>query len=77
MPSEDSPTRRVGAGPRTDLTTVRHVERMMSLDNTYSEDELSEFLRRTREGLRDGVDIAYCVEPKLDGWARSSTSTRR
>ncbi len=63
----DSPTGRVGAGPRTDLRTVPHVERMMSLDNTYSQAELDEFLRRVRDGLHTGADVLFCVEPKLDG----------
>jgi DNA ligase (NAD+) len=63
----DSPTQRVGAELRSDLRTVPHVERMMSLDNTYSEDELDDFFRRVREGLSDSAAITYCVEPKLDG----------
>ncbi len=62
----DSPTQRVG-GTRTDLKTVRHVPPMMSLDNTYSEADLTEFDRRVRQGLRDDAVISYCIEPKLDG----------
>lgn len=62
-----SPTNRVSGALRSDLRTVRHVERMMSLDNTYSDAELEEFLRRARDGLPAGVEIPYCVEPKLDG----------
>lgn len=67
LSSEASPTRRVGGTPRGDLKTVRHVERMMSLDNTYSESELDEFLRRAENGLSASARVAYCVEPKLDG----------
>jgi DNA ligase (NAD+) len=63
----DSPTRRVGDRPRSDLRTVPHVARMMSLDNTYSEAELDEFLRRVRDGLPSGAAPTFCVEPKLDG----------
>lgn len=63
----DSPTLRVGSALRTDLKTVRHVERMMSLDNTYSEAELDEFMRRVTDGLRTGEIVVYTVEPKLDG----------
>jgi DNA ligase (NAD+) len=62
-----SPTSRVGGGPRSDLRTVPHVTRMMSLDNTYSEEELSEFLRRVMDGLPTGSTPTFCVEPKLDG----------
>jgi len=63
----DSPTQRVGGAPRGDLRTVAHVGRMISLDNTYSEAELREFLRRAEGGLRSGAQVVYCVEPKLDG----------
>src|SRR5438045_3214630 len=49
--TNDSPTLRIGSAPRSDLKTVRHVERMISLDNTYTEAELDEFLRRVESGL--------------------------
>ncbi len=65
--SADSPTHRVGDALRTDLHTVPHVERMMSLDNTYSEDELGEFFRRVDDGLPNDTEVAFVVEPKLDG----------
>jgi DNA ligase (NAD+) len=65
--TKDSPTHRVSGAPRGDLRTVQHVERMLSLDNTYSEAELREFLRRAEGGLPNGMVAAYCVEPKLDG----------
>lgn len=65
--THDSPTLRVGGELRSDLKTVRHVERMMSLDNTYSESELDEFMRRVQGGLRTGETVTYSVEPKLDG----------
>jgi DNA ligase (NAD+) len=65
--SADSPTQRVGAAPRGELRTVPHVVPMMSLDNTYSEDELREFVRRVRQGLPAALSPSFCVEPKLDG----------
>src|SRR5690606_39341329 len=55
------PTRR-----SSDLT-VPHVQPMMSLDNTYSEQDLADFDRRVREGLPGSSQVIYCVEPKLDG----------
>jgi DNA ligase (NAD+) len=67
LATPDSPTKRVGGALRADLRTVPHVERMMSLDNTYSEAELGEFLRRVEEGLPASAAVTYCVEPKLDG----------
>lgn len=63
----DSPTQRVGGSLRTELGTVPHVRPMMSLDNTYSEEELREFDRRVVSGLPQTSRILYCVEPKLDG----------
>jgi DNA ligase (NAD+) len=67
LATPDSPTQRVGAAPRSELRTVPHVAAMMSLDNTYGEDELREFVRRVRQGLPAAEEPAFCVEPKLDG----------
>lgn len=67
LSNADSPTQRVGGGPRTELRTVPHVVPMMSLDNTYSEDDLAEFHRRVVDGLPQTSRVRYCVEPKLDG----------
>jgi DNA ligase (NAD+) len=65
--SPDSPTQRVGGSPRGELRTVPHVVPMMSLDNTYSEAELAEFVRRVKQGLPAAQTAEFCVEPKLDG----------
>ncbi|MEZ4222994.1 MAG: NAD-dependent DNA ligase LigA [Polyangiaceae bacterium] len=67
LQTPDSPTQRVGDRPRTDLKTVPHVVPMMSLDNTYTEDDLADFVRRVYEGLPAGEQPGFCVEPKLDG----------
>jgi DNA ligase (NAD+) len=64
----DSPTRRVGGQPLEGFEQVRHEERMMSLDNTYSEDDLREFDRRVRQAVGDQ---AYVVQQKIDGVAVS------
>jgi DNA ligase (NAD+) len=65
--SPDSPTQRVGGAPRAGLKVVEHVVPMMSLDNTYTDQELDEFARRVRGGLPHSAEPAFCVEPKLDG----------
>src|SRR5690606_16621716 len=65
--SGQSPSQRVGGAPRAELRTTPHVAPMMSLDNTYNEAELEDFDRRVRDGLPDGAEVVYCVEPKLDG----------
>ncbi len=62
-----SPTQRVGGAPRGELRTVPHVIPMMSLDNTYGEADLAEFVRRVRQGLPAALTPSFCVEPKLDG----------
>jgi DNA ligase (NAD+) len=67
LATADSPTQRVGGSPRGELRTVPHVVPMMSLDNTYGEADLSEFVRRVRQGLPAAVTPSFCVEPKLDG----------
>lgn len=64
----DSPTQRVGGAPLKGFEQVRHEERMMSLDNTYSEDDLREFDRRVRQTVGDQ---AYVVQQKIDGVAVS------
>jgi DNA ligase (NAD+) len=64
----DSPTQRVAHGLLTGFKTVRHSAPMLSLDNTYSLEELEEFDARVRRLLgRD--EIEYAVEPKVDGVA--------
>jgi len=62
-----SPTQRVGDALRSDLRTVPHVVPMMSLDNTYNDEELAEFERRVIGGLPASAVSEFCVEPKLDG----------
>ena len=62
-----SPTQRVSGEPRLGATKVKHGVRMFSLDNAYSDEELKEFLRRVKDGLRSGATPTFCVEPKLDG----------
>ncbi|RYZ07238.1 MAG: NAD-dependent DNA ligase LigA [Myxococcales bacterium] len=67
LATADSPTQRVGGSPRGELKTVPHVAAMMSLDNTYGEADLTEFIRRVRQGLPAAGVPSFCVEPKLDG----------
>lgn len=66
----DSPTQRVGAAPLKAFGEVRHEQRMLSLDNAFSDDELIDFDRRVRERL-DTDQVSYAAEPKLDGLAVS------
>ncbi len=62
----DSPTQRVGGKPREGVVKARHSSPMLSLDNTYSVDELRSWERRVHE-LSGHKDIEYACELKLDG----------
>lgn len=62
----DSPTQRVGEEPLSALKPVRHAVPMMSIDNTYSDDEVRAFDERARKAL-GGEQPAYVLEPKIDG----------
>src|ERR1700738_1792094 len=62
----DSPTQRVGGKPREGFVKLHHSSPMLSLDNTYSEDELRNWERRVHE-LSGSRDIEYVCELKLDG----------
>ena len=66
----DSPTQRVGGKPREGFVKVRHSSAMLSLDNTYSEDELRGWERRVHE-LSGRKDVDYVCELKLDGMSLS------
>src|SRR3984957_10457203 len=62
----DSPTQRVGGKPRAGFVKVRHSSPMLSLDNTYSEEELRDWERRVHE-LSGRTEVDYVCELKLDG----------
>ena len=62
----DSPTQRVGGKPREGFVKVRHSSPMLSLDNTYNEDELRAWERRVHE-LSGRAEVDYVCELKLDG----------
>jgi DNA ligase (NAD+) len=62
----DSPTQRVGAGVSTQFQQVQHLERMLSLDNAFSADELDAWAARV---ARLGATGPYLCEVKIDGLA--------
>ncbi|HHK42176.1 MAG TPA: NAD-dependent DNA ligase LigA, partial [Planctomycetaceae bacterium] len=66
----DSPTQRIGDAPVEQLRSVTHRVPMLSIDNTYSKEELREYEARTRKLLGD-EPIEWVVEPKIDGAAAS------
>jgi len=66
----DSPTQRVGGKPLQAFDQIQHRVPMLSLDNTYSEDEVVNFYKRITRLLPD-EKIPVVIEPKVDGVAVS------
>ncbi len=66
----DSPTQRIGDQPVSELPQFAHRVPMLSIDNTYSIDELREFGARVAKRL-PGEEIEWVVELKVDGVAVS------
>ncbi|MCG8484543.1 MAG: NAD-dependent DNA ligase LigA [Clostridia bacterium] len=62
---QDSPTQRVGAEPLKSFSQVTHRIPMLSLDNSYSKEEIVDFDKRIKKMVGD--DVEYVVEPKIDG----------
>jgi len=63
----DSPTQRVGKDLTKEFNPVKHKIPMLSLANTYDEQDLFDFDRRVRESLPDSEKVEYVVELKIDG----------
>ena len=63
----DSPSQRVGAAISTDFAPVEHLERMMSLDNAFSSDDLAAWAQRVEREVGEGA--GYLCELKVDGLA--------
>jgi DNA ligase (NAD+) len=68
----DSPSQRVGGGYSTVFTPVTHLERMLSLDNAFSDEELDAWAERVEREVGTGK-AHYLCEPKIDGLAISLT----
>ncbi|MFM8214169.1 MAG: DNA ligase LigA-related protein, partial [Pirellula sp.] len=68
--TDDSPTRKIGDQVVEGLAQVAHRIPMLSIDNTYTEGELREFLHRV-EKLLSGEPVEWVVELKVDGVAAS------
>ena len=71
LQTKDSPTLRVGGPPLDALVKFTHPTPMLSLQNSYDEEEIREFDQRVKRflGEAEGKDLRYVVEPKLDGIA--------
>ena len=81
--TSDSPTQRVSGHPLYTFTQIQHVVPMLSLGNAFAAEQVLEFAQRAEQALgvsaqpqdlfSQGVQVAYCCEPKLDGLAVSIT----
>jgi DNA ligase (NAD+) len=70
LATPDSPSQRVGGEPLKAFKPVRHLLPMLSLDNTYSQEEVRDFVKRVQKLLPD-EPLDWSVEPKVDGVAMS------
>src|SRR4051794_32992041 len=70
LATPDSPTGRVGGKPLKAFGQITHPVPMLSLDNTYSEEEVTDFYHRV-ERLLPNKKIPVVIEPKVDGVAVS------
>ncbi|MCD4732025.1 MAG: NAD-dependent DNA ligase LigA, partial [Bacteroidales bacterium] len=67
----DSPTKRVGGDITKNFKQVKHIYHMLSLSNTYSEEEIMDFETRVKKLIGD--DVEYVCELKYDGVSISMT----
>jgi len=64
--TKDSPTQRVGSSLNSGFATTQHLVPMLSLENSYNEEDLIDWDRKARE-LTGLEAVEYCIEPKFDG----------
>lgn len=69
LKQSDSPSDAVGAAPVGGFGKVTHLKPMLSLDNLFADEEVSEFIARVRRflNLKPDEEIAVTAEPKIDG----------
>ena len=68
LSTADSPSHRVGGKPLSQFQSSAHLAPMMSLDNTYSQEEVRQFVERVQK-LLPNEKLEWLVEPKVDGLA--------
>jgi len=69
LATPESPTQKVGAAPLETFSQVTHRNPMLSLENSFSDQDIRDFDARIKRFLRDDSSISYTVEPKIDGLA--------
>src|SRR4051812_13590616 len=73
LKTPESLTLKVGVAPTGRFTKVRHAAPMLSLDNAFSDQDVTKFVDRIRRFLKLGADepLAFTAEPKIDGLSMS------
>jgi DNA ligase (NAD+) len=69
LATPESPTQKVGARPQKAFSEVKHRRPMLSLENSFSDQDLRDFDARVRRFLGNDSPVEYTVEPKIDGLA--------
>lgn len=69
----NSPSDTVGAAPAEGFSKITHAQRMMSLGNAFTDEDVSDFETRVRKflGLTDNDPLSFTAEPKIDGLSLS------
>ena len=70
--SSNSPTQKVSGFASSSFEQVKHSSPMLSLDNTYSQEETAKWYERIKKNL-DNKNIEFTIEPKVDGVSASLT----
>ncbi len=65
----DSPSSKIGGQPQDKFKSIKHINRMYSLNNAFSNEDLKNFDSRLKNIVKSDEDLEYTCEPKLDGIA--------
>ena len=71
--TQDSPTQRVSGSTLSTFKQVKHTTPMLSLDNSYSMEDVLAWNERVKKIVDNNEDIEFIVEPKIDGLSASLT----
>jgi len=65
----DSPSHRIGVKVSEKFTKVVHAKPMLSLDNAFADEDVTDFVARIRRflGMKEDADLVFVAEPKIDG----------